>query len=70
MLLWAIGAVVVPFVVILMLFFAAAEDFWSIITFRVDFSRLIGDLAHVLFIIGIGAVAELVCLYMALSSFL
>ena len=48
-------------------FFSAADDFWQVITFRVSFSRLLTDLAHVLAIIMLGALAELFSLYMVFA---
>lgn len=67
---WFLAAIGIPILVVLMLFFSAAEDFWSIITFRIDFSRLVGDLFHVLFIVGVGIVAELFSLFMLMKNIL
>ncbi|MHB1266031.1 MAG: hypothetical protein ACYCY2_00340 [Acidithiobacillus ferriphilus] len=53
-----------------MLFFSAADDFWQIITLRIDFSRLFDDLAHVLAILVIGALAELFSVFMLFAHFL
>jgi hypothetical protein len=61
---WFLAVIGIPILVVLMLFFSAADDFWSIITLKINFSRLIGDLVHVLFIIGIGVVAEMFSLFM------
>ncbi|MBU2854293.1 hypothetical protein [Acidithiobacillus ferriphilus] len=67
---WFLAVIGIPILVVLMLFFSAAEDFWSIITFRIDFSRLVGDLFHVLFVIGIGIVAELFSVFMLIKDIL
>ncbi|MEB8535540.1 hypothetical protein [Acidithiobacillus ferriphilus] len=56
---WLLAVVGIPILVVLLLFFSATKDFWQIITFKIDFSRLIDDLAHVLAIVVIGALAEL-----------
>lgn len=61
--LWLLAIIGIPLLVCVLLFFAAAEDFWQIITFRIDFSRLFGDLIHVVAILGIGVLAELFSLY-------
>ncbi len=55
--------------VVMMLFFSAASDFWQIITLKIDFSRLIDDLAHVLAIVVIGAIVELFSMYMLFIHF-
>ncbi len=68
--LWLLAVVGIPILVVLMLFFSAAGDFWQIITLKIDFSRLIDDLAHVLAIVVIGALAELFCLYMLFTHFM
>ncbi|MDR7926110.1 hypothetical protein RIE95_03715 [Acidithiobacillus thiooxidans] len=60
----------IPVLVVLKLFFSAAEDFWSIITLRIDISRLLGDLIHVLFIVGIGLVAEIFSVFMLIKDIL
>lgn len=62
--LWLTAVLLIPVIVVVLLFLSAVEDFWQIITFRIDLGRLFGDLIHVLFIIGIGAVGELFSLYM------
>ncbi len=67
---WIIAALAIPVLVVLMLFFSAMDDFWQIITLRIDLSRLFGDLVHVLFIIGIGLVAELFSLFMLVKEIL
>lgn len=67
---WLLAVIGIPILVVLMLFFSAAEDFWSIITFRIDFSRLVGDLLHILFIVGVGIVAELFSLFMLIKDIL
>ncbi|AEM49099.1 hypothetical protein Acife_3026 [Acidithiobacillus ferrivorans SS3] len=67
---WFLAVIGIPILVVLMLFFLAAEDFWSIITFRIDFSRLVSDLLHVLFIIGVGIVAELFSVFMLIKDIL
>ncbi len=70
MLIWLIASTLIPIVVVLMLFLSAAKDFWSIITFRIDFSRLIGDLIHVLLIVGIGVISEFFALFMLIKDIL
>lgn len=65
--LWFTAVLLIPVLVAVLLFFAAAEDFWQIITLRLDFGRLFGDLIHVLFILGIGGIAELFALYMLIT---
>ncbi|MBN6745370.1 hypothetical protein RU820_05270 [Acidithiobacillus ferrooxidans] len=67
---WLLLSLGIPVVVVLMLFFSAMDDFWQIITLRIDVSRLFGDLFHVLFIIGIGLVAELLSLFMLVKDIL
>lgn len=67
---WLLAIIGIPVLVVLMLFFSAAEDFWSIITLRLDFSRLFGDLMHVLFIVGVGIVAELFAVFMLIKEVL
>ncbi|MCE5360814.1 MAG: hypothetical protein JJ714_07530 [Acidithiobacillus sp.] len=65
--LWFTLILVIPVIVAVLLFISAAEDFWQIITLRIDFGRLFGDLVHVLFILGIGGIAELFALYMLIA---
>ncbi len=67
---WLLAIIGIPVLVVLMLFFSAAEDFWSIITLHLDFSRLFGDLMHVLFIVGVGIVAELFAVFMLIKEVL
>ncbi|MHB8201905.1 hypothetical protein [Acidithiobacillus sp.] len=67
---WLLAVIGIPIAVVLMLFFSAADDFWQIITLKIDFSRLIDDLAHVLAIVIIGALVELYSLYMLFTHFL
>jgi hypothetical protein len=67
---WLLAIIGIPILVVLMLFFSAAEDFWSIITLRIDLSRLLGDLIHVLFIVGIGLVAEIFSVFMLIKDIL
>ena len=67
---WLLAVIGIPIAVVLMLFFSAANDFWQIITLKIDFSRLIDDLAHVLAILVIGALAELFSLFMLFTHFL
>ncbi len=65
---WLLLSLGIPVVVVLMLFFSAMDDFWQIITLRIDVSRLFGDLVHVIFIVGIGLVAELFSLFMLIKE--
>jgi len=67
---WLLAIVGIPVLVVLMLFFSAVDDFWSIITFRIDFSRLVGDLIHVLFIVGFGIIAEIFSVIMLIKDVL
>jgi hypothetical protein len=67
---WFLAVIGIPILVVLMLFFSAAEGFWSIITFRIDFSRRGGDLLHVLFVVGVGIVAELFSVFMLIKDIL
>jgi hypothetical protein len=67
---WLLAVIGIPIVVVLMLFFSAADDFWQIITLQIDFSRLIDDLAHVLAIVVIGALAEMFSVFMLFTHFL
>lgn len=67
---WLLVVIGIPIVVVLMLFFSAADDFWQIITLQIDFSRLIDDLAHVLAIVVIGALAEMFSVFMLFTHFL
>ena len=65
---WLLLSLGIPVVVVLMLFFSAMDDFWQIVTLRIDVSRLFGDLVHVIFIVGIGLVAELFSLFMLIKE--
>ncbi len=68
--LWLLAVIGIPILVVMLLFFAAADDFWQVITFRISFSRLVDDLAHVLAIVVLGGIAELFSLYMLFTHFL
>ncbi len=68
--LWLLAVIGIPILVVMLLFFAAADDFWQVITFRINFSRLVDDLAHVLAIVVLGGIAELFSLYMLFTHFL
>ena len=37
---WLLAVVGIPILVVLLLFFSATKDFWQIITFKIDFSRM------------------------------
>ena len=67
---WLLAVIGIPIAMVLMLFFSAADDFWQIITLQIDFSRLIDDLAHVLAIVVIGALAEMFSVFMLFTHFL
>ena len=67
---WLLAVVGIPILVVLLLFFSAADDFWQIITFKIDFSRLVDDLAHVLAIMVLGALAEMFSVFMLITHFL
>jgi len=56
--LWMLAALVIPVLTGLILFFSLANDFWQLITFRLDFSRLFGDLFHIFFILLIALLLE------------
>ncbi len=60
---WLLGVIGIPILVVALLFFSAAEDFMQIIRLQIDFSRLFGDLVHVLVILALGTLAELFFLY-------
>ncbi|PKY11721.1 hypothetical protein B1757_02725 [Acidithiobacillus marinus] len=67
---WLLGVIGIPVLVVLLLFFSAMDDFWQIITLKIDFSRLFGDLIHVLIILGLGILAELFFLYQLVTTVL
>ncbi|MBN6740298.1 hypothetical protein JKG47_07090 [Acidithiobacillus sp. MC6.1] len=67
---WLLAGIGIPIMVVILLFFSAMDDFWQIITLKIDFSRLFDDLAHVLAILVIGALAELFSLFMLVTHFL
>ena len=60
---WLLGVIGIPILVVALLFFSAAEDFMQIIRLQIDFTRLFGDLVHVLVILALGTLAELFFLY-------
>ncbi|MBU2740249.1 hypothetical protein HF669_11665 [Acidithiobacillus thiooxidans] len=60
---WLLGVIGIPILVVALLFFSAAEDFMQIIRLQIDFSRLFGDLVHVLVILALGTLAEMFFLY-------
>lgn len=60
---WLLGVIGIPILVVALLFFSAAEDFMQIIRLQIDFSRLFGDLVHVLVILVLGTLAEMFFLY-------
>lgn len=63
MLLWLIAVLVIPVITGLVLFLSLAEDFWQLITFRLDISRIFGDLFHVGIILLLGVGFEIFALY-------
>ncbi|MBN6739172.1 hypothetical protein JKG47_01165 [Acidithiobacillus sp. MC6.1] len=67
---WVLMALLIPVSMGVLLFFSAADDFWQIITFRINFSRLFDDLAHVLALLVIGGLAELFVLFMLITHVL
>ncbi|MDA8154022.1 MAG: hypothetical protein M0003_15145 [Acidithiobacillus sp.] len=67
---WLLAVVGIPILVVILLFFSAADDFWQIITFKIDFSRLVDDLAHVLAILALGALAEMFSVFMLITHVL
>lgn len=67
---WLLAVIGIPILVVLMLFFSMADDFWQLVRLRLDLSRLFGDLIHVLFIVGLGIVAELFSLFMLVKDLL
>lgn len=60
---WLAGALLTPILVVVMLFLAAAGDIMQIIRMQISFSRLMGDLFHVLIILLLGALAEIFFLF-------
>ncbi len=66
---WLIGVVVIPLIVLGLLFVAAADDIGQIIRLQIGFSRFLGDLWHVFLILIIGILAELVCLFELFTHF-
>lgn len=60
---WLLGIIGIPFLVVALLYFSAAKDFKQIIRLQIDFSRLFGDLVHVLVILDLGIFAEFFFLY-------
>jgi hypothetical protein len=67
---WLLAIIGIPILVVLMLFFSMADDFWQLIRLRLDLSRIFGDLIHVLFIVGLGIVAEVFSLFMFIKDVL
>lgn len=67
---WLLAVIGIPILVVLVLFFSMADDFWQLIRLRLDLSRIFGDLIHVLFIIGIGIVAEVFSIFMLIKDLL
>lgn len=67
---WLLAVIGIPILVVLVLFFFMADDFWQLIRLRLDLSRIFGDLIHVLFIIGIGIVAEVFSIFMLIKDLL
>jgi hypothetical protein len=63
MLLWLIAVVAIPIFTIVLLFFTLADDFWKLITFQLDLSKLFGELIHAVFIILLGIGCELFAVY-------
>ena len=60
---WIIAAVLIPIIVVMLLFFSMADDFWQLVTLKLDFSRFFGDLFHVFLIILIALLAEAFVLF-------
>lgn len=60
---WLLAVLGIPLLVCVLLFFSAMEDFWQIVTFRIDISRFFGDLVHVMLILGVGVIAEIFSLF-------
>lgn len=67
---WLLAAVLIPIAAIAMLFFSMADDFWQLIRFKLDLSRLFGDLIHVLVIIVVAFLAEAFVLFHLVTMFL
>jgi accessory gene regulator protein AgrB len=61
---WIAAIIVILFLTLGLLAISAMEDFWQIVTFRMGFERLVGDLFHVLLVLGVGVVAEIFAFYM------
>lgn len=68
--LWLIAAVLIPIIAGVILFLSLADDFWNLITFRLDFSRLFGDLFHIFVIIILALAAEGFVLFHLATVFL
>lgn len=68
--LWLIAAVLIPIIAAFILFLSLADDFWQLITFKLDFSRLFGDLFHVFLIIVVALLAEGFVLFHIATVFL
>ncbi|WP_308387966.1 hypothetical protein [Acidithiobacillus sp. AMEEHan] len=67
---WLLAVILIPVIVVALLFLSAMDDFAQIITFLLDFRRLIDDLWHVLLILLLGAAAEVFSLVMWLGHLL
>ncbi len=63
MLIWLLAVLFIPVITVGILFINMAEDFWDLMTFRLNFSRMFGDLIHVLFLLLLGIGAELFALF-------
>lgn len=65
---WLIVMLLIPVLVVALLFFSMAEDFWQLIRLQLGLSRIFGDLIHVFFILLFGFVAEGFSIFMLLKD--
>lgn len=57
MLFWLALFVIIPFIVMAISVAMIGDDFWQLITFRMDFGRLFSDFFHLVALVVIGVVA-------------
>ncbi|MEB8476712.1 hypothetical protein [Acidithiobacillus ferriphilus] len=57
MLFWLALFVIIPFIVIVISVVMIGDDFWQLITFRMDFGRLFSDFFHIVALVFLGIVA-------------
>ncbi len=69
MLIWILGVLFIPVITAGLLFVSLAEDFWQLLRFQLGFSRLFGDLFHVVIIVVFAFLAEVFCIVELLHHF-